>query len=109
MYELELENLLKMSATASTTVAACETYIQRLETLKKSILRIGNKMGLASINQVNSIDKMLGKLDRKADFLEGEEQSKRSDSILEEASRKDDKFLVKPLVDELQARRGYRT
>jgi len=107
MRELELENLLKMSALAS-TVNSCETYIQRLETLKRSIQRLVNTMGRASIDQINSIDLMISKLDRKADQLEGEEQAQRADSLAEVRARETDKYLVKPVVPEEISRQSYR-
>lgn len=107
MFELELKNLLAMSATVS-TVASCEDYIRRLETLKTTILRLGNKMELASIDQINSIDRMISKLDRKADELAAEDEFRKRDKLKEEVARRNDKYRVETVVDELQARKGYK-
>ena len=107
MYESRLANLLKMSALAN-TVNSCEDYMGQLETLKKTILRLGNKMDLVSVNQINSIDLMLSKLDRKADHLEGEQLSQKTDSLAEVHARENDKFKVSPVEDETLARKEYR-
>ena len=107
MFETELKNLLALAATAN-TVDSCESYIDKLEGLKQSILRIGNEMGLEAISQINSIDLMVSKLDRKADRLDADREFVKRDQIRDERVEKFDKYKVKPVENEIIARKSYR-
>jgi len=106
MYELELKNLLALAATAN-SVDSCESYMRRLNTLKGTIQRTAG-MGLEAITGVNSIDRMLGILDRRADSFDAEDEFRKRDQLRDQKEKKDDGFQVKPVQDEVIARGSYR-
>ncbi|MBA7491443.1 hypothetical protein ES702_01989 [subsurface metagenome] len=107
MFETQLKELLNLAAIASTTVASCEEYIRQLQSMKGMIERTGG-IGLLRITQVNQIDKLIGKLERRKRTLETEQEFRKRDQVKEEVARKNDRYKVKPLVQEVTARKSYR-
>jgi len=107
MFEIGLKSLLERAAAAQ-TLSSCEDFIRQLSSMKKMIQRVGG-LGLESITQVNKIDRMIGILDRRADSLDAEDEFVKRDAVREAQSRKNDKYKVKPVQDEIQARKGYKT
>ena len=107
MYETQLKELLNLAAIASTTIASCDKYIGQLQSMKQRIQRTAG-VGLVGITQVNQIDKLIGKLERRKRTLETQQEFTRRDQLRDQGEKKDDVFKVKPLEDETLARKGYR-
>lgn len=107
MYETQLKELLNLAAIASTTIASCDKYMRELQSMKQRIQRTAG-VGLVGIQQVNQIDKLVSKLVRRKKELEGKREFQRRDEIRDVQEKKDDVYKVKPLVQEVTARKSYR-
>lgn len=105
MYEIELRTLLSLAAKA-TSIPDAETCIMRLNTMKGSIERL--PQSLVNINQLNRISKMKGILIRRIRELKGEREFTKRDHLRDERVKKFDRYKVRPLENEITARKGYR-
>ena len=105
MFEIQYRTLMATTA-RPVSIQAARTAIVKLETLKARIQRL--PQSLPEIDQVNSLRKRIGIIEKQIKKMEEEREFGKRDQVRDEREKKDDKFKVKPVVDEIEARKSYR-
>jgi len=105
MYNVEFTTLMATTA-RPTTIQKARTDIIKIEALKARIQRL--PQSLPEIDQVNALTKRIGVIKGKIRVMEEEREFTRRDELKNEREKKYDKYLVRPLVPEVEARKTYK-
>ncbi len=107
MYNVEFTTLMATTV-RPISIQAARTDIVKLNALKARIERLPQQ-SLPEIDQVNAITKRIGVINRKIRIMQEEREFTRRDQIRDQREKKDDVFKVKPVQDEVIARKDYKT